>query len=53
MPDSDPYSRTIYNVKSFSDCVELCNYDPCQFATYDYVEEKCTVRNATMPKLLG
>jgi hypothetical protein len=33
MPEGDPYSTVFINVGTFSACVELCNYDPCEFVT--------------------
>jgi hypothetical protein len=53
MPEGDPYSKVIPDVPNFAACVELCNYDPCQFVTYDYIAQTCTTRNATRPTYTG
>lgn len=53
MPDSDPFSQTISNVGTFAACVELCNYDPCEFVTYNYLTKSCTRRNGTAPVYIG
>lgn len=33
MPEEDPYSSAFSNINTFASCVQLCNYDPCQFVT--------------------
>lgn len=33
MPDDDAFSESFLNVSSFSECVDLCNYDPCEFVS--------------------
>ena len=33
MPDDDAFSESFFNVSSFSECVDLCNYDPCEFVS--------------------
>lgn len=53
VPDNDAYSENIFNVTSFSACVDLCNYDPCQFVTYDYLTRTCTRRNGVSPVYVG
>jgi hypothetical protein len=53
MPDNDPYSKTIRNVSTFAACVETCNYDPCEFVTYDYLTKSCTRRDGTPPEYIG
>jgi hypothetical protein len=53
VPDNDAYSENIFNVTSFSACVDLCNYDPCEFVTYDYLTRTCTRRNGVSPVYVG
>lgn len=33
MPEGDPYSTVFSDVNTFRACVQLCDYDPCQFVT--------------------
>lgn len=53
MADNDAYSETFNNISIFAACVDLCNYDPCEFVTYDYLAKTCTRRNGTPPVYVG
>lgn len=53
MADNDAYSETFSNISTFAACVDLCNYDPCEFVTYDYLAKTCTRRNGVPPVYVG
>jgi hypothetical protein len=41
-------------IANFSACVELCKADAqCQFVTYDYIKQTCTVRVAATQVYVG
>lgn len=56
MPATDPYSVVFSSVNTFADCVAKCQNDttnPCEFATYDYVAQTCTVREGRSAVYVG
>lgn len=47
MPANDASTQVFSQVPTFDACVELCDYDPCAFVTYDYVTKSCSLRNVS------
>lgn len=51
--DGDPNALAPVKKTTFAACAALCNYDPCEFVTYDYVTQDCIVREGKAPIYVG